>query len=178
MSKQLDFMVIGLPRSGTTWASNWLTNESVACIHDPLYTTHYDDWDAVFTERCASRKVGISCTGIWRWLEFLALHPAKKVLLHRPLDEIKKSMDEIGMSHVDLSNAEDYLHSIDGLHVDHVDLFEPSRAKRIWDYLELGSEFDELRHSLLVDIEMQPKFSGLSVGPDVTRRLIQELSMI
>lgn len=27
------------------------------------------------------------------------------------------------------------------------------------------------RHRMLVDIEMQPKFSGLSVGPEVTRRL-------
>ena len=31
------------------------------------------------------------------------------------------------------------------------------------------------RHRLLVDIEMQPKFSGLSVGPEVTRRLMEEL---
>ena len=31
------------------------------------------------------------------------------------------------------------------------------------------------RHRLLVDIEMQPKFSGLSVGPEVTRRLQEEI---
>ena len=54
----IDFMVIGLPRTGTTWASNWLTTDSTQCYHDPLYHTHYEDWDEKFSAR--DRKSGIS----------------------------------------------------------------------------------------------------------------------
>ena len=29
-------MVIGLPRSRTTWMANWLTTTDTLCLHDPL----------------------------------------------------------------------------------------------------------------------------------------------
>ena len=35
--------------------------------------------------------------------------------------------------------------------------------------------FNLLCGKLLVDIEMQPKFSGLSIGKEVTKRLMTEL---
>ena len=169
----IEFMVIGLPRSGTTWASALFTTDTTLCVHDPLYTTHYLDWDAVFSKRY--KTVGVSCTGIWRWPDWVNSHPAKKILLHRDLHEIESSMRSIGLPAQDLEQGQRLLDSIDGLHVEFTDLFDAVKCSRIWDHI-LNKPFDTDRHKLLVDIEMQPKFSGLTIGADVTKRLVDELT--
>ena len=172
----LDFMIIGLPRSGTTWAANLFCTDRTLCFHDPLYTTHYQDWDTKLPEQApVIAEVGISCTGIWRWSDWVNAHPARKVILHRDLGEIADSMREIGLPEMDLEAAEKQLSSIIGMHVPHSDLFDAAKARDIWRHLVKRSNFNQPRHRLLVDIEMQPKFSGLSVGPEVTRRLQEEI---
>lgn len=174
----LDFMIIGLPRSGTTWASNLFLSDSVTCYHDPLYQIHYDEWDEKL-ERGKSSKVGVSCTGIWRWPDWLNQHPSKKVILHRERNEIQKSMQEIGLPLLDINKAEKSLNSIIGLHVPFSDLFNQKRCCDIWDYALNGEiPFNWMRHKLLTDIEMQPNFIGLSIGKEVTRKLMIELSSI
>lgn len=174
----LDFMIIGLPRSGTTWASNLFLSDSVTCYHDPLYQTHYSEWDKKL-QRGTSSKVGISCTGIWRWPDWVNEHSSRKVVLHRGQNEIHKSMKDIGLPPIDLDEAEASLNSIIALHVPFSDLFDPKHCCTIWDYLlDFSIPFNYKRHELLTDIEMQPKFSGLSIGKDVTRRLMIELSSI
>ena len=172
----LDFMIIGLPRSGTTWAANFFCTERTLCFHDPLYTTHYQDWDTELPKRAQEgAEVGVSCTGIWRWPDWVNEHPARKVILHRDLSQIADSMREIGLPEMDLDAAEEQLSSIIGMHVPHSDLFDEAKAWDIWWYLTKDAgHFPTARHRLLVDIEMQPKFSGLSVGPEVTRRLQEE----
>ena len=170
----LDFMIIGLPRSGTTWAANLFTTDAVLCHHDPLYHTHYSEWDEKLQ---APVPVGVSCTGIWRWTDWLNAHPARKVLLHRDGAAIADSMRQIGLPELDLLDAEARLDSVMGLHVPHTDLFDPRKCCDLWDYLMDGRvPFNWARHKLLVDIEMQPKFSGLTVGKHVTRRLMIELA--
>lgn len=176
----LDFMIIGLPRSGTTWAANLFSTGQTMCFHDPLYTLHYEDWDVALPGKVPDKaaEVGISCTGIWRWADWVNAHPARKLILHRDLGEIALSMREIGLPPMDLEEAEEQLNSIQGLHIPHTDLFDETGASEAWRYLVNGSPFNLARHRLLVDIEMQPKFSGLSVGAEVTRRLMQELQKI
>lgn len=173
----LGFMIIGLPRSGTTWAANFFCTERSLCFHDPLYTTHYEDWDTELPKRSQpGAEVGVSCTGIWRWPDWVNAHPARKVILHRDLGEIASSMREIGLPEMDLEAAEEQLCSIKGKHVQHTDLFDEAKAWGLWyTLLNDAGHFSVERHRLLVDIEMQPKFSGLKVGPDVTRRLVAEL---
>lgn len=174
--KKIDFMIIGLPRSGTTWASNWFTTDTIHCVHDPLYTTHYESWDEEFADKIEAWKVGVSCTGIWRWTDWLNKHPAKKLILHRDIHEIQESMAAIGMPELD-SDSEKYIDSIQGFHTDYKSLFDPKKAEIIWESL-VDTKFNPIRHAALVDIEMQPKFSGLSIGPEVTRRLMDELQSI
>ena len=168
----IDFMVIGLPRSGTTWASVLFTTDTTLCFHDPLYTVHYEDWDDVLSK--PYKRVGVSCTGIWRWVDWVNTHPAKKILLHRDIKEIEQSLNEIGLHVPDLYEGEKLLESIDGLHVPFTDLFDSARCNRLWNHV-LDKPFDRDRFELLVNIEMQPNFSGLSVGKDVTKRLVDEL---
>lgn len=168
----VEFMVIGLPRSGTTWASALLTTGDALCVHDPLYQVHYLDWDRELS--VAGRRVGVACTGVWRWADWVKSHPAKKVLLHRDIGEIEESLAQIGLPVQDLEAGAELLASIDGLHVPFLDLFDEVKCERVWDVL-MDTPFDRLRHKLLVDIEMQPKFSGLTVNPDVTKRLVDEI---
>lgn len=163
----IEFMVIAAPRCGTTWASNWLTTDETLCLHDPLYTRHYTELDGI-----ESKKVlGVSCTGLYHFPEWVSSHPARKVVLHRPLAEINESMDAIGLPLVTQGDL-DRLHRIDGLHLDWRAMFDSPAL--MYEYL-LQMEFDPERHAELKGIEMQPNFIGLSVGKEVTRRLIEEL---
>ena len=167
----LDFMVISLPRSGSTWASNWLTTDKVFCKHDPLYSMHYTEFDEKLS--VPGTLNGISCTGIWRWVDWVNRHPAKKLILRRDLKDINKSMNEIGLRSLDKFD-EIALMQVGGWHVNFSDLFDTDKAEIIWKYLT-GTEFNARRHQELVDIEMQPKFSGLKVNKEATRKLMAEL---
>jgi len=167
----IDFMVIGLPRSGTTWAANWLCTERTHCVHDPLYRLHYSEWDKSVLP---GKQVGVSCTGIWQWPEWLNAHPAKKVILHRDLAEVNASLDAIGFPACDDSGPAK-LAKINGLHLPHEALFDASLAAVIHSHLIGDGSFDAERHAELCLIEMQPNFHGLTVGKEVTRRLLDEV---
>lgn len=172
----IDFMIIGLPRSGTTWASNLFTTDLTLCHHDPLYSLHYTEWDTCLPVADGGRT-GISCTGVWRWDDWINAHPAKKVILHRDVAEIQKSMREIGLPDMDLAYGDQQLHKLSGFHVEHHDLFDPVKCQTLHEYLLPSCiPFNRKRHQLLVDIEMQPKFTGLTINTDITRRLIIEMA--
>ena len=163
----IEFMVIALPRSGTTWASNWLTTDTTHCLHDPLYEHHYRNWDSI-----PSRKVlGVSCTGAYNFSDWVRSHPARKVILHRSLTEINRSLDAIGAPKLSAGD-ERKLNAIEGLHVDWQDLF--CDPVEIYEYL-VQKPFDGERHAALARIEMQPQFSGLTINRGVTRQLLDKL---
>lgn len=168
----LDFMIIGLPRSATTWASNWLTTDTTHCTHDPLYTTHYSEWDGKLT--MPRRISGVSCTGIWRFPDYLASHPARKLILHRSLPAINASLAALGLPGCTLADVS-ALGRIEGKHLDYADLFTEQGAEFAWEFLTAGQPFNRPRWRELKQIEMQPNFAGLSVGAEVTRKLVAEL---
>lgn len=157
----IEFMVIGLPRSGTTWASNWLTTDATLCMHDPLATIHYKDWDHIKS----NRVLGIADTGIQIFHEWLNKHPARKIILHRDKQEIAKSlgMTDIGISH---------LERINGIHCNWMDIFD--NPKPIYEYL-LQKEFDSERHFHLKNIRMQPCNEEMSVNKNLVLKIIDEI---
>ena len=160
-------MLLASPRSGTTWAANWLTTDKTLCLHDPLWTHHYSELDGIESDK----RLGLSCTGLYLFPEFVNNHPARKVILHRDLSAINASLDAIGFPMI-TQQQHKMLDQIDGLHFDYKDIF--SKPMAIYEYLT-GLPFDTERHAFLLDIEMQPKFSGLKIGREVTRKLINEL---
>ena len=163
----ISFMVLAAPRSGTTWCSNWLTTDSTICLHDPLFTRHYTELDATPTAKAR----GVACTGLALFPEWVNAHPARKIVLHRDINEINESLEAIGLSEISVDFILK-LESIDAIHLPWTDLFE--KPKFIYEYL-LEMPFDAERHALLKEIEMQPNFEGLTVGQDVTRKLLGEL---
>lgn len=172
-------MIIGLPRSGTTWASNWLSTQGAHCEHDPLYTSHYSDWDRQADEMRddpADFPVGVSCTGIWRWPLWVNAHPARKVILHRNAAEVQNSLTQQGLElPIDERHAEQ-LWDIEGLHVPWCDLFDPVKAEAIWQHL-VDDEFDPARHEQLAAIQMQPNVAALTIDFPLQQRLWAELGI-
>lgn len=165
----IDFIITGLPRSATTWAANYFTTEQAVCLHDPLYTRHYRDLDSI---RYEGKKVGIACTGIWRFPGWLNPHKAQKIVLRRPLVEVNDSLAAIGLPGCSLEDAE-AVALLGGEHYHYSDIFNPFFARRMCEFI--GLPFDADRHAELVQIEMQPNFAGLKVGAEVTRQLVAEL---
>lgn len=176
----LDFIITGLPRSATTWASVWLTGDGAHCAHDPLYHTHYEDWDTALVEPGVLN--GAADTGIWRWPDWLNAQAARGtriLLLERPYAECNASLEQIGLPGNLGPEDEERLRQITGFHMPFDHLFREDGAAEAWDFLTQGRlPFNRRRWSTLKDVEMQPNFVGLSVGPEVTRRLYRELEAI
>ena len=147
----IEFMVIGLPRSRTTWMSNWLTTTGTFCLHDSLsqYTL------SELNQYTCKKTFGVSDTAIYQAMKgSINSHPAKKLIIHRPIDEINASL---GRHQVSQSDA-DALHDIKGMHVDFKDINR--MGKRIWMHL-IGDGFDSERFNELTLMNVQPHFDGL-----------------
>tara|TARA_R110000868_G_scaffold44815_8_gene149274 strand:+ start:55 stop:561 length:507 start_codon:yes stop_codon:yes gene_type:complete len=160
----LSFIVTGLPRSGTTWVANWLTTDNTLCIHDPLYKYTLEELDRLQTDKL----LGISCTGLWEYPKFLQEHKAKKIILHRDLKDVNDSLvNEIETKPISEDKAK-VLNSIDGMHIQFHDLFNPIKAKELYEYA-LNKPFDPVRHAYLVEMNVQPNFGMLFFNKEVLR---------
>lgn len=172
----IDFMVIGLPRSGTTWLANWLTTARSFCLHDPLYKVHYTAWDtdsAHLPPRSSYERIGVSCTGIWRWPEWVNQHPAKKLVIVRNVDEVNDSLANIGIDPLE-SNAAHLLSTIKSPRINYSDIFDIKSAPVIWNHL-IGGEFDAARYKQLLEFNVTPNFKTLKTDKLLNSKLYDEL---
>lgn len=167
---QLDFMILGYPRSGTTWAANLFTTEAVHCHHDPLYAVHPSDWDKALPVQ--DKITGVSCTGIWHWPEFVNAHPAKKLCIHRGYSGIAAWFNKQGLPAPRISGKE--LWQIEGKHISFEDLFNIEIMKKVWLDL-IGFPLDEHRYRSLITMNIQPEQSKVTYDPALFQRLIKEL---
>ena len=163
----IDFMLIAAPRSGTTWAANWLTTDTTLCLHDPLLKWTKDELMTLDSPR----RLGIACTGIAMFPEWVNAHPARKVILHRPLSEVDTSLQAIGMTPCS-AQWEGVLDRIDGVHIDWREMF--TRPQFVYEYL-LDLPFDPERWALLREFNVQPHFEGLTINREATANLMNEL---
>lgn len=172
----IDFIIVGFPRSGTTWAANWLNTEQVYCVHDPLWETHYRDLDAAIDARAGDKIKGIVCTGLWRWPQWLNDHPARVAILCRPIHEVRVSMASVGLHPIGANYAR-ALDPIVGRRFHWLTLFDESRAADLWEFVTNGRPFDRARHRELVQMRIEPKFDAIYRNPDINRALAKELGL-
>lgn len=168
----ISFMVIGAPRSGTAWASNWLTTERTLCLHDVLFSHVLEEVDNLPHDRL----LGLADTGLALRPEWVKDHKAKKVILHRAVDEIEQSLEKAGLpstKHIDWFAR---LYDIDGLHVDWKVMFE--RPEIIHHYL-FGEEFpfDAERHALLAKLNVQVDFEKVDPDPVACRKMVERFQI-
>lgn len=168
----IDFMIIAAPRSGTAWAANWLTTESSLCLHDPLFEHHIEEWDSILSPR----KLGVACTGVAMFPKFLKEHPARKVVLHRDLDEVNLSLHQMGLPVLDVPAWTRALNDVDGLHVDWRNLWEAPAP--IWSHLMDTTSLDHARHRLLTKLNVQMDFERVRPDPDAVRRTFRAAGLV
>lgn len=161
-------MVIAAPRSGTTWTSNWLTTDTTLCLHDPLWTRHYSELDAIQS----SKTLGIACTGIALFPDWLNQHPARKVILHRPLDEVDASLAAIGLPPCGRA-WQGVLELVVGWHMDWRDLWR--NPADVFHFLTHKS-FDAERFELLRQMRVQPDFEHVDINPVHTQRMVRAIA--
>lgn len=164
----MKFMIIGLPRSGTTWAANWLSTDDCLVQHDPLYRAHYTAWDAKFQ--------AVSCTGIWRWPEWVNAQKCPKIILHRPEAEIMSSLEKLGISDAIQPGDAKKLEDIAGFHVhwSHMTTSWPE-ACRAWDFVRRDPEFNLARWQAHVEMNVQPALQHIRPDRAATARLVDEV---
>lgn len=159
----VDFMVISLPRSRSTWLANWLTTDKTLCLHDPLRDQALGDLDEYET----GKAFGISDTSLFFYGARLNRHPAKKLIIHRRLAEVSRSIGD----KLDPECAKQ-LDAIYGMHVQFDDINH--QASDIWEYL-IGDGFDQERFDNLTRMNIEPHFPGMKRA---SQHYIRRLAML
>lgn len=174
LGRHLDFMVISMPRSGSAWLSNWLTTETSLCIHEPLHEHYPLDWDVGIAPTYSGLR-GVACTGIWMYPEFLKNHPARKVIVHRPKEEINKSLRALGVLETLEVKTESMLWAPEGMHVTFSEILKDSKvAKKVYEFLLEGKEFEQNRFNQLVKLNVQRDLDQVELNPEVVKRMLSD----
>ena len=166
---KLDFIIVSLPRSGTTWCAEWTTTEHSICWHD---ATGYMLPSELETRQSSKKYRGISCTGAWMWKDWFESHPANKLILERDYNEINASLIELGMN--PLGDTEfSAFEALKGPRIHFTELF--TNPEPIWKHLLPGLPFDAERHAELVKMNIQPIDRVQVPDADYIRRAMADL---
>lgn len=161
----IEFMVLSAPRSASTWVANWLTTDTTLCLHDPVLEHAPEALDSI--PIAPGHHLGIACTALGLLTDFVNAHPARKVIVHRDLDEVNESLLSIGLTRLS-TRWKTALEKLGGMHVYYQDLFEPKAAERIFEHLT-GFPFDAARHEQLCRMHIEPLYEQVRINPEKTR---------
>lgn len=168
----IDFMLLGGPRSATTWAANWLTTDTTVCLHDPLL-----EYKIEYLQRITfshGRRFGISCTSACLYPDWVNAQKCPKVILIRDVREINRSLRTLGLVELIPRKHEARLAAIkDAMFVPYEWLFTPSGASNIAKHL--GVPFDEVRHDILKQMRVEPMWNRLNIGKDAVKQLVNRI---
>lgn len=168
----INFMVLGGPRSGTTWAANWLTTDTTMCLHDPLLEYRIEDLQRITF--AGGHRFGISCTSSLLYPDWVNAQKCPKVILYRDVKEINRSLRELGLVGLVESRHMARLNNIrDAMIVPYEYLFTPLTAAGIAKHLRVP--FDTVRHDVLMQMRVEPMFKRLNVGRQAVVDLIAKI---
>jgi hypothetical protein len=145
---RLDFVVMGLPRSGTTWLANLLTTHQSLCLHDPFATMLPEDI------RGDGRRLGVSCTGLYLMPRLLATQHCPMAVIERPVSACDASTEKLGLGSV--APLKGALDRVQARRFAFEDLWEEYHARRLWIHLLPGLPWDAPRYRLLRDMRIEP----------------------
>ena len=146
----IDFMALGLPRSGTAWLANLLTTDDSLCLHESLMRHSVNDLHQMQHQGL----FGISETA-GLFFDSVRLYPCKKLIVERPLKEINDSLVSLGLPEIKVEYNQIYK-GIVGYRIQFADLFKYEHMSDAYNYL-LGKRLSKTRHDLLCDMEVQNK---------------------
>lgn len=146
----MDFILTGLPRSGTTWASVWLMDGAL-CLHDPLVTMTLDELSA----KNYRRRWGVADTGLWLYPDFLKAAGCPVVLLDRNIDAVNISLTSIGFAPLPKEHVTKF-DLLDFPRFENADMFEDEDvAYEMWSLLRPDKDFDAERWRVLREIRIE-----------------------
>lgn len=148
----LDFIVLGLPRSATTWLANWLTTDRSLCLHDPFAHGLPETWPR------DHRLRGIACTGAAMMPHWLGGYACPIAVIVRESEDCDRSLYRLGLPDTGLVQVA--LNESPGKRFAFDDLWSEHSARELWCYLLPSVPFDELRYRLLRDMNVQPLHPG------------------
>lgn len=170
----ITFMVLGGPRSATTWAANWLTTDETLCLHDPLleYTT-----TVLARLHFPGRRLGISCTGSLLYPDWVKRQDCPKVILFRDVADINLSLRTLGLTEL-----------IPSRHYKRVEALAkfPRTLLLPYEYMmttrggrhmaqHLGVPFSEDRHALLTAMRIEPMWKRIPVAKEAAVAFAQRI---
>lgn len=166
----VDFIVLGLPRSGTTWIANWLTTDRSLCLHDP-FNQLPENWPR------DERLFGVSCTGAYLLPRWLDAQNCAVAVIERDPEACEASLAAAGLP--GLGGLPAAISSADGRRWRFSDLWKEDAASELWAFLLPGIPFDALRYRLLRDMRIEPKEYGadMDVAAELFRRYRQGVSV-
>lgn len=144
----VDFIVLGLPRSGTTWLANWLTTDRSLCLHDPFSTALPEHWDA------GLKRLGISCTGSYLLPKWLAAQDCPIAVITRDHAACDASLAAMGLPP---TTDPSLLAIAPGRRWRFEDIWNEDTARELWAFLLPGIAFDAARYRLLREMRVEPK---------------------
>lgn len=164
MSASVDFIVLGLPRSGTTWLANLLTTDRSLCLHDPFAKSLPETWQA------GTKLLGISCTGAYMMPGWLAQQDCPVAVIERDPVACDASLVAAGLPPT-TERLRESLACVDGSRWRYSDLWHEASARELWAFLLPRLPFDVARYRLLRDMRIEPRDYGMD--PVVADQLIE-----
>jgi hypothetical protein len=158
----VDFIVLGLPRSGTTWCANWLTTDTTLCLHDPFRFLP-EQWPR------DGRTFGVSCTGGFLMPKWLTAQTCPIAVIERDPADCDASLARMGLGAVGLLAPE--LARVPARRWRFTDLWNEEQARDLWAFLLPDVRFDAVRYRLLRDMQVQPHPRTWTPDADVLRTL-------
>lgn len=144
----LDFIALGLPRSGTTWLANWLTTDRSLCLHDPFALGMPEAWPS------DGRLRGISCTAAALMPHWLSGFNCPVAVIERDPPACDRSLQRLGLP--DTSLYAEVLADAPGRRFRFDDLWDESCAEQLWTHLLPNVPFDPIRYRLLRSMRIEP----------------------
>lgn len=166
----LDFIVTGLPRSGTTWLANWLTTDRSLCLHDPYALGPPETWPR------DARRFGIACTGVYLLPDVLAAHHGPLVVIERDQAACEAGVTAIGFPPGHMGKLTAALAKVDGWRFRFDDLWIEDEARKLWDVLMPSHPFDVIRYRLLAQMQVQPHMGKWRPDPKTLRDVSNTLN--
>lgn len=168
----INFMVLGGPRSATTWLANLLTTDSTLCLHDPLLEHKPPQLDSMIIP---GKRIGIAdtaamCNPGWVWA-----HSAKKVILWRDPAEMNVSLRTLGLQEIPPEKYTKLIQAAPrGVQTyPWQSVFTAPVAGAICRFFDVP--FCRWRFEELKKMNIQPQFTRLPVGREAAQELVRRV---
>lgn len=149
----MNFLITGLPRSGTAWLANWFTTDHSICWHEALMDYSLEELLSFKSESLFGVSETFLC--LLKPEEVNAI-PVKKLVVHRPIEEVNASLEAAGLPGLMTEEHADNLRAIDGAHIDFKDIFDGDKFRIVHDWL-VPLRFNTDRYALLRKLSVENK---------------------